>query len=508
MWWLLPKKYRSPRATRLAWRLFWSHTVLASILLIAVGITLSGLIGMNAMIAEVKNGHLTDFEDEEQVHRAAWAIETEARHGALACAIVANDDDAADVRAQATARMQRAKQELASLLQQYDGRVVSAVTRVAAGYLQFGAQIVEGDVCAHLRDPNLDRHRLALDEEMTNAWIGKLRELRLAILQNEVAAQRIGAWSAVTGIGLGVAALIAAGLIARSVARGVTVPLSLLAGHARRLGEGDFSELPPATDGPYEVAQLTHELERMRARLAEVNQLKLAFLSSVSHDLRTPLGHIREALCLLLDGTVGQLESKQQRVAELALRACEREIRLVSALLDLARVRSGRPVMMRENQDIDEVIDNALEHVSEDAARAAVEVDVVATDMVPPLTLDTTLVETALVNLLTNAFAASAPGAKVRVDRRVVAEAPEAARGPGPWLQILVEDTGGGVPDELKEKIFEPFFTRRSGPHGGGSGLGLPLAREMVRGHGGELSLVNSSRAGATFAIWLPVEHV
>ncbi len=485
-------------ATRLAWRLFLSHGVLATILLVAVGITLSGLIGMNVMLAEIKDRHLADFEDDEQLHRAAWKVETAARHGMTTCE---RSDATVDDRAQVHARLATATRELDVLLRQH-ALSASPLTRVAGGYLEFGQRVGQGDVCERLSDPQLGRQRLRLDEEITDAWISKLRELRLAILDKEQAAQSLGTWTSAAGVAFGVLAFVAAAVIARFVARGVTVPLSLLAGQARRVGEGDFSRLP-AIEGPFEVAQLAQELERMRAHLAEVNQLKEAFLGSVSHDLRTPLAHMREALGLLVDGTLGPLNSQQSRVAELAMRACEREVRLVSALLDLSRVRSGRPLMLTPGQAVDDILAHAIEHVGEDALRAEVSLRIESDTVVPPLLLDAMLVEAALVNLLANAITASPRGGVIRVGRDMVDDCPTKPDKPGPWLRIAVIDQGPGVVPELREKIFEPFFTHSVGGHSG-SGLGLPLAREMIRGHGGDLSLSDAA-TGATFVIWLPI---
>jgi len=244
----------------------------------------------------------------------------------------------------------------------------------------------------------------------------------------------------------------------------------------------------------------------MRARLAEVNQLKEAFLGSVSHDLRTPLAHMREALSLLLDGTVGTLNPKQQRVAALALRACEREIRLVSALLDLSRIRSGRPLRLSEGERIDHIIASALESVQETAQRAQVLLKRQAELPVPDLCVDAVLVETALANVLTNAIMASPAGGDVIIRRELVSSRHDGAASSKPWLRIVVSDQGAGVASDLRTQIFEPFFTTKVGAESSGSGLGLPLAREMIRAHGGELRLHEGTGKGAVFELWLPTD--
>lgn len=489
---LSSEQHRARQPQRLATRLFVSHAVLALILVAAVGITLAGLIGMRSMIAEVNHRYLADFEEEEAVHRSAWAFETAARHGASNC-------DPQIVRP----RLQQATRDLEALLRAHAGRLSPAMEHAAKAYLAFGRRVVAGDVCTRLRDPAFDRERLELDEQLTDSWITKLRELRLAISEREQAAHRLGSVATYVGLALGCAALLAAALIARAVARGVTVPLAAIAAHARRVGEGDFSPLPSIGD-PYEVAQLSRELERMRARLSEVNQLKEAFLGSVSHDLRTPLTHMREALSLLMDGTVGALNSRQQRVAALALRACEREIRLVSALLDLSRIRSGQPLRIVEGQRIDDIVGNALESVYENAQRANVLLKRESGGAIPPVRVDAVLIESALVNVLDNAIAASGSGGEVRIRQALRSSGASLTSPRGPWLQIVIEDDGAGVAPALRATIFEPFFTTKGSVGVGGSGLGLPLARDMVRAHGGDLTLLESER-GAAFAIWLPL---
>jgi two-component system sensor histidine kinase GlrK len=490
-----------PRGASLARWLLGSHGILAAILLSAVAITLWGLIAMTATVSAIKSEHLADFEEEEQVHRAAWSIETEARHGALAC-----ERDSAH-GTEVGRRLAAAARHLGQLLARYSLHVSPAMARAAIGYQRFGEQVSEADVCARLRDAALHRQRLVLDEQLTDSWILKLKELRLAITQRELAAQQLGRMATLAGLGLGGLALIAAVLTARSVARSVTLPLARIAAHARRLGEGDFAPLPSTRGEPREVGQLALELDRMRVRLAEVAQLKQAFLDSVSHDLRTPLGHMREALSLLTDGTLGPLQPKQQRVAELALRACEREIRLVSALLDLSRLRSGKPLRIDVGSSIDGVIASAVDSVEELAQRSGVQVEAEAQPQVSTPGIDAVLVETALANVVANAVAASLPGGAVRLERATVTEGPDGRSGRR-WLRIVVSDQGAGVDPALRDKIFEPFFTTKTGQEGVGSGLGLPLARDMLRAHGGDLTLLTTTPGqGAQFALWLPAEQ-
>src|SRR5690349_20747858 len=98
----------------------------------------------------------------------------------------------------------------------------------------------------------------------------------------------------------------------------------------------------------------------MRADLAELDALKQGFLASVSHEMRTPLGKIREALSLLADGTAGTLADRQRSVVDIARRACETEIRLVTTLLDLSRLRAGTLLRIDPRQRLDDALREAV----------------------------------------------------------------------------------------------------------------------------------------------------
>jgi len=163
------------------------------------------------------------------------------------------------------------------------------------------------------------------------------------------------------------------------------------------VGQGNFAPLTPV-DGPLEVRELASELERTRARLAEIDQLKDAFVASVSHDLRTPLTRLRAALGLMADGTTGPLNEQQRRVIELARSACEREIRLVSALLDMSRVKSGKALRLEAGCLLDDVLLRAMEGMHGEADAAGVQLELEKEGALSPARLDAALIERAVAN--------------------------------------------------------------------------------------------------------------
>lgn len=482
----------------LAPRLLVTHMAPVLLLLVGLAATVAGLARMTRAIAEVRDRHLSTLDAEERLHRAAWDVEVAARHGHDACG--AGTADAAAIHGALGA----ARRRLHGLHQSAAGRFPPQLRVTAARYLAHAdALLAAPSVCAALLSPESVRLRTVLDEEMTEVWIARLREVHAAIEQREEETRRIGAWTTVAGVVMALAGLAAAGLVALATARQVTAPLARLARAASRLGEGEFTHVAVAS-GPRELAELSLALERSQRRLLELDQLKQGFIASVSHELRTPLAKLREALALLADGTTGPLTRAQARVVELATRACEREVKIVSALLDLSRIRSGGALLRQTGCAVDAVLARAVDDEASAADEAGVRIERLAGEDVPPLWIDAVLIERAVANLLRNAVSVSAAGQTVRLSRRLHAGGPDGAA--GRWLEVRVADEGPGVPEAARATLFESFASRPVASRAAGVGLGLAVTREVLRAHGGDARYVEAPGPGATFTLWLPLE--
>lgn len=474
-----------------------SHTVLALILAVALGILLAALGTIYGLMGEVREQQLGTISEEEQLHRDAWALEVAARHGIDACEQGAPDQQVADSLAVPL-------RQLRESMRRFGPRAEPRLRALMERYEHFAAQAIAGNTCARLRSAEARRQRLLLDEELTTVWIDRLYVLHHAIDQKEEQARRIGARAITAGASLVLLALLTMVALTRWIALGVTAPLAGLARAARRVGRGDFSPIPQVR-GPIEVVELSLELDRMRAHLAEIDSLKQGFLASVSHELRTPLTKLREALSLLSDGTAGPLTERQRNIVAIAQGACEREIHIVSTLLDLSRLRAGGPLKLEPGQSLDDAIEVAISEERAEAERRRVSIEVTMPGTAPLAMLDGPLVERAIANLVRNAVSVSPPGERVTVTRDVLNHGPQGE--PGTWACVRVRDHGPGVPDEIRDHLFEPFVTHRLSARPGqiGIGLGLTLAREVARAHGGDVRLANEQHPGATFEIWLPL---
>jgi two-component system sensor histidine kinase KdpD len=246
------------------------------------------------------------------------------------------------------------------------------------------------------------------------------------------------------------------------------------------------------------LAQIGSALDRVRlARQAqaaqlrvEAEQLRNSLLSSVSHDLRTPLAVITGTATTL---THEKLDAAVRRdLAETIVQEAERLNRLVRNLLDMTRVEAGALTVHKEWQPVEEVIGSALGSVETILGARPVKTDL-SPDLVAPF--DAVLIQQVLVNLLENAVKYAGADTPLTIS----------ARGRKREVEIVVADRGPGLPAGDEARIFEKFYRAEKGK-GGGVGLGLTICRGIVTAHGGRIWAVNRDGGGAAFHFTLPIE--
>lgn len=239
------------------------------------------------------------------------------------------------------------------------------------------------------------------------------------------------------------------------------------------------------------LRELSEERDRMEAEAIEAgalrrsDELKTALLRSVSHDLRTPLTSIIAAGTALDSPTL--TEQERHELSEAVVEEGERLSRLVENLLDVSRLESGSAEPRREPVDLAGVLEAARESLGGDATAVKLEIDA----EIPELVADPAQLERAFANLFANGVGHGA-GRPVLVRSREV-------RG---RLVVRVVDQGAGIPEQERERIFEPFH-RREGSQG--SGLGLSIARGFVEANGGEIAVESVPGQGSTFVVSFPI---
>ncbi|HEU5040321.1 MAG TPA: ATP-binding protein, partial [Gemmatimonadales bacterium] len=225
----------------------------------------------------------------------------------------------------------------------------------------------------------------------------------------------------------------------------------------------------------------------------EAERLRTALLSSLSHDLRTPLGTIEGAASSLLHGADTLPDHTRRELSETIVEESHRMGRLVANLLDMVRVETGSLAVRKEWQPLEEALGVALLRL-EDRLRTH-PVTIRLPDDLPLVPIDGLLVEQVFINLLENAAKYTAPGTAVTVSAWV----------DGGTAVVEVADCGPGVPAGAEEAVFRKFYRASSAESSGGAGLGLTICRGIVAAHGGRIWL-EPSPSGAAFRFTLPLE--
>jgi two-component system sensor histidine kinase KdpD len=239
-----------------------------------------------------------------------------------------------------------------------------------------------------------------------------------------------------------------------------------------------------------EAAALAAERDRMREEAIEAeavrrsDELKTSLLRAVSHDLRTPLTAIIAAGAAL-DSPSATAEERHE-LSNAVVEEGQRLSRLVENLLDVSRLESGKAEPHREPVELVDLLDAARESLGPPGDRVRLALD----DDLPALSADPTQLERAFANLLENAVV-HGDGQPVLVRSRLV----------GPRLVVRVVDQGPGIPDNLRERIFEPFYRAPGAASGAGSGLGLAIARGFIEANGGEVEVESLPGQGSSFVV-------
>jgi len=251
------------------------------------------------------------------------------------------------------------------------------------------------------------------------------------------------------------------------------------------------------------VDQATAIIERARLRreslqielLQRTDALRAALLSSVSHDLRTPLSAIKAAASSLLQEEVQWDEEARRSFALSIEKEADRLNRLVANLLDMSRIESGALKPEKEWYPIDELVHDVLGHMQPVLDGRTVHTDLPAD--LPPVELDYLEIDQVLTNLIENAVRYTPAGSPIEVGARV----------DGDQMIISVADRGPGIPQADRERVFDKFYRvlgTQTAPTTG-SGLGLAVSKGLVEAHAGRIWVEDRDGGGAIFRFTLPL---
>jgi PAS domain S-box-containing protein len=228
-------------------------------------------------------------------------------------------------------------------------------------------------------------------------------------------------------------------------------------------------------------------------QLQQQDEIKRGVISTVSHQLKTPLTSIRMTIHLLLEEKIGPLTEKQAELLIASREDSDRLHSILNSLLDISRIESGKVRMECRALSPHSVVLDAVEPFHRAAQDQGVALAVDLPDDLPDVWADMTRIGHAFGNLLSNALKYTAAGGKVSVSAKADDE----------WVHFSISDTGRGIAAEYLRKVFEQFFRVPDQGAGTGAGLGLAIVKEIVEAHGGTVRVASDEGKGSTFTLSL-----
>lgn len=240
------------------------------------------------------------------------------------------------------------------------------------------------------------------------------------------------------------------------------------------------------------VRERTSDLNEALNRLSELSQMKANFVSNISHELRTPLTHIKGYIELMLAESLGSISDEQRHALTVSQRATGKLEDMIEDLIMFSLASRGEMSMKLESVDIRRVISLVAKTATRKADDRGVKLEVLTKDNMPFVQADGEKISWVVGQLIDNGIKFTPSGGTVTVALE------EDGRN---LVQVVVRDTGVGIPQDRMTEIFEPFHqldgssTRRYG----GTGLGLSLVRQIVEAHGSLLDVKSAEGKGTTF---------
>lgn len=246
------------------------------------------------------------------------------------------------------------------------------------------------------------------------------------------------------------------------------------------------------------VQERTLELKKALDKLTELNQLKANFVSNISHELRTPLTHIKGYLDLLIDGSLGVLNSQQTDALEVLLRSEERLEKLIDDLIQFSLISTGELRLDIKSVEVANLIRNSINQTKYKAEASKITTVIQAPKNVPNVQCDEEKILWVIIQLIDNAIKFTPEDGRILID--VVSTDDN--------VVVAVSDTGIGIPSEKLDEVFETFHqidssaTRKFG----GTGLGLAMSNQIVKAHGSKFIVESVQGKGTRIEFSLPID--
>jgi histidine kinase len=340
---------------------------------------------------------------------------------------------------------------------------------------------------------SFDRHLAAMGAMMGNMMGGSSGEMSMDLFANFRTAVREALALAA------LAAFLVAMLVSLFVSRQVVAPVRAMTNASQRIAEGHYEERVQVAgdlskDELDELGRLALSFNQMAARLGQTESMRRQLIGDVAHELRTPLTTIKGSLEGLIDGVLpAEVETFQE-----IYREADRLQRLVNDLQELSRVEAGSYELNRRPVEVSQMVEITAARLGRQFEEKDMILETDLPDGLPMVLADEDRFGQVLLNLMGNALQYTSAGGKVTLT----------AQRAGNEVQVSVTDTGVGIPPEHLPHIFDRFYRvdKSRSRAGGGSGIGLTIAKYLVEAHGGRIWAQSpGSGKGSTFTFTLPI---
>lgn len=269
---------------------------------------------------------------------------------------------------------------------------------------------------------------------------------------------------------------------------------------------------------PLKNASLYQEIIEANVKLEKLERLKSEFISIVSHELRTPLTSIKNSLDILSSGKCCELSESAEKFLSMASRNVQRLSGIINDLLDLSKIEAGKMEFKFAPTNINTVIEYVKSALSVVAKSKDIELVVRASDEIPEIVADSQKLEQVLTNLVSNAIKFTPEGKKITITSEVKSSenikinplfSEQIPNLSGKYVQVSVADEGIGIAPKDQLRAFDKFaqIENSLSRKVGGTGLGLPIAKQLLEAHKGAIWCESELNKGSTFTFVIPLEH-
>ncbi len=336
-----------------------------------------------------------------------------------------------------------------------------------------------------------DRHMMGMRGMMNGRGSDMRPSMGMELLEEDLftnfrtALTEALSWAIITGLAAAVA-------VSVFVSRRVVNPIRQMMQASRHIAAGHYRERVSVT-GDDELGQLARSFNRMAATLEQTETMRRDLIANVAHELRTPLSSIKGYMEGLIDGVL----PAEPDTYQLVYREADRLQRLVNDLQELSRVEAGAFQLERRSVSLAALAGQTADRLRPQFEEKAVNLHLNVPDNLPPVAADEDRLSQVLVNLVGNALQYTPAGGSVTIS----------AAADNRRVELSVSDTGLGIAPEHLPYLFTRFYRvdKSRSRAGGGSGIGLTIAKHLVEAHGGEIRATSPGVGqGSTFGFWLP----